>query len=108
MTGLQRWLQAIDHDACRAVVQSAHAGAKERLGDAEGARAAAKIALQASAEDSPIRLPLGRGVVVSGEFTMKLGFRAATTDLQIGIAADLLVVPAVMDRERLQRLVDGK
>jgi hypothetical protein len=53
LTQLQSWLQRIDLDSSRAIVQSAMAGARQRLGDAGGAEAAAKIALHASAEGQP-------------------------------------------------------
>jgi hypothetical protein len=103
---LQSW--AINLDSSRAVVQSAMASARKRLGDDDGAQAAARIALEASAEDSPTRLPLGRGVVMSGRFGMDLAFRTAWPNFQVSLAAELLVVPVVMGREQLQRLAGGK
>jgi len=103
-----RWLSHIDHEGSLAVVQSACADARRRLGDSRGARDAAIAALKASAGDGPTRLPLDRGIVVSGEYRSGLGFKLARATFDPKLENNLWVVPRVMNREQLQQIVDGK
>jgi hypothetical protein len=107
-TNWAQWATHIDHEGSLAVMQSARADAWHRLGDANKARDAAMAALKASADDGPTRLPLDRGVVLSGEFRSGPGFKRAWAFFNAVLDVDLWVVPRVMNRERLQQLVDGK